>query len=133
MPAPAALRNPLRDRSTWERQRAACLADPGAFHGAIAKREIHWWVPAGADPAIGPAGAWLTFDDASGRWQGWCAATAAPVATALGDGFAPWDLAFDASQPPHWRWFSGGLTNACFNEVDRHVLAGHGDENAFIF
>ena len=27
----------------------------------------------------------------------------------------------------------GGRTNACFNEVDRHVLAGHGAETAFIF
>ena len=30
----------------------------------------------------------------------------------------------------------GGLlggTNAAFNEVDRHVLAGHGDESALIF
>ena len=133
VPTPLALRNPLRDRAAWERQRAACLADPGAFHGAIASREIHWWVPAGADPAIGPAGAWLTFDNARGCWQGWCAATAAPVTTALGQGFVPWERAFDASQPPHWRWFTGGLTNACFNEVDRHVLAGHGDENAFIF
>ncbi|MEO1311805.1 MAG: AMP-binding protein, partial [Pseudomonadota bacterium] len=31
------------------------------------------------------------------------------------------------------RWFEGGLTNAGFNEVDRHVIAGFGDETALIF
>ncbi|MCE2908121.1 MAG: AMP-binding protein, partial [Burkholderiaceae bacterium] len=133
VPPPAPQRNPLRTRADWQRQRQACLADPGAFHGAIAAREVHWWVPPGADPAIGPAGAWLSLDDASGTWRGWCAARAEPVATALGEGFAPWARAFDDSQPPHWRWFTGGFTNAGFNEVDRHVLAGHGDEDAVIF
>ena len=34
--------------------------------------------------------------------------------------------------PPLYRWFSGGLTNAAFNEVDRHVRAGHGEDTAFI-
>ena len=133
VPPPQPLRNPLRTRADWERQRQACLADPGAFHGAIAAREIHWWVPAGADPAIGAGGAWLTFDEAGGTWRGWCAASAGPVATALGEGFMPWARAFDDTQPPHWRWFSGGCTNAGFNEVDRHVLAGHGDEDAVIY
>jgi acrylyl-CoA reductase (NADPH)/3-hydroxypropionyl-CoA dehydratase/3-hydroxypropionyl-CoA synthetase len=130
---PPARHNPLRTRADWLRQRQAVLADPGAFHAGIASREIHWWVPPGADPAIGPAGAWLSLDDGQGCWRGWCAATAVPVVTGLGASYSPWDLAFDASQPPHWRWFSGGLTNACFNEVDRHVLAGHGEEDAFIF
>jgi acrylyl-CoA reductase (NADPH)/3-hydroxypropionyl-CoA dehydratase/3-hydroxypropionyl-CoA synthetase len=130
---PMAFINPLRDRAAWQQQRDAVLADPGAFHAAIAGREIHWWVPAGADPAIGAGGAWLSLDDGSGRWRGWCAVSAAPVTTALGETFAPWARAFDASEPPHWRWFTGGLTNACFNEVDRHVLTGHGDESAFIF
>jgi acrylyl-CoA reductase (NADPH)/3-hydroxypropionyl-CoA dehydratase/3-hydroxypropionyl-CoA synthetase len=27
---------------------------------------------------------------------------------------------------PFFRWFHGGRTNACFNEVDRHVLGGRG-------
>ena len=30
--------NPLTDRSAWEREREACLRDPGAYHGEIAKR-----------------------------------------------------------------------------------------------
>ena len=29
-------------------------------------------------------------------------------------------------------WFCDGQTNAAFNEMDRHVLAGHGSEVAFV-
>ncbi len=47
--------------------------------------------------------------------------------------FAPWTLAFNDDAAPHFRWFDGARTNCCFNEVDRHVLAGHGGEAAFIF
>ena len=57
----------------------------------------------------------------------------APVAPDLPIGFAPWTNAFDASDAPHWRWFTGARTNGAFNEVDRHVLAGHGAETALIF
>ncbi len=125
MPVPVAHVNPVRDRAEWTRQRAAALADPGAFHGAIAKRQIHWYVAA--------EDAWLSWDEAAGRWTGWQARSAAPVNAALPESFEPWQRAFDDSDPPHWRWFSGGRTNACFNEVDRHVLAGHGSETAFFF
>ena len=130
---PVAQRNPLVDRSTWQRQREACLADPGAFHAAIARREIHWWVPPSASPrSIPEGGAWLSEEE-RGVWTGWSARTAAPVRVQLPEGFSPWERAFDGDSPPHWRWFVGGLTNAGFNEVDRHVAAGHGDETAFIF
>ena len=77
-PVPQAHANPVRTRADWERQRAASLADPGVFHGDIAKRQIHWWVR-DVGP-IGASGAWLSFDDASGRWQGWDAATGAAAA-----------------------------------------------------
>jgi acrylyl-CoA reductase (NADPH) / 3-hydroxypropionyl-CoA dehydratase / 3-hydroxypropionyl-CoA synthetase len=50
----------------------------------------------------------------------------------LGEAHAPWRRAFDGDDPPFFGWFRGGLTNAAFNEVDRHVLAGHGDEVAFV-
>jgi acrylyl-CoA reductase (NADPH)/3-hydroxypropionyl-CoA dehydratase/3-hydroxypropionyl-CoA synthetase len=140
--APPAQRNPVRDRAAWHRQREAAQADPGGFHGDLAKRTLHWWVPrgvvasgaaSGATAALPEAGAWLSFDEASGRWRGWCAATAAAVEADLGAAFEPWQQAFDASGAPHWRWFTGGATNAAFNEVDRHVLAGHGAEAAFVF
>ena len=131
---PAAQVNPVKTRADWERQRAACLADPGAFHGAIAKRQIHWFVAGGGSGGSGGSGgAWLSFDDASGRWTGWDARSASPVSFDLGAGFEPWRRAFNDDQPPHWKWFEGGLTNACFNEVDRHLLAGFGAEVAFFF
>jgi len=121
-PVPQALTNPVRSRADFDTMRAAVLADPGAFHGDIAARTLHWLVD----------GAWLTFDGTA--WSGWDATTAAPVVRGdLPAGFAPWARAFDDGTPPFYRWFAGAHTNACFNEVDRHVLSGDGDEAAFIF
>jgi hypothetical protein len=62
---PVARRNPIRTRTDWERMRAECLADPGRFHGDVAKRELHWF-----HPAVGASGAWITWDDAAQRWTG---------------------------------------------------------------
>ncbi len=115
----------IPDRAAWAAMRDAALTDPGAFHGAIAARNLHWFV---AD-----AGAWLTQPAINARWSGWAADTGAVATPGIANDFTPWDLAFDASDPPHFRWFSGSRTNACFNEVDRHVLAGHGNEAALIF
>jgi acrylyl-CoA reductase (NADPH)/3-hydroxypropionyl-CoA dehydratase/3-hydroxypropionyl-CoA synthetase len=123
----APLVNPVLTHDDWDTMRTAALADPGAFHGAIAARTIHWFAP-----DIGHAGAWLSRGD-RGRWSGWDAATGEALTAAVPVDFTPWTQAFDASQPPHWRWFVGGRTNAAFNELDRHVLAGHGDEAALIF
>ena len=36
----------------------------------------------------------------------------------------------DDSRPPFYRWFSGGRLNTCFNALDRHVIAGRGDQPA---
>ena len=36
----------------------------------------------------------------------------------------------DFSNPPFVKWFKGGLTNLCYNAVDRHVEAGRGDDRA---
>jgi acrylyl-CoA reductase (NADPH) / 3-hydroxypropionyl-CoA dehydratase / 3-hydroxypropionyl-CoA synthetase len=119
--------NPVRTQTDWQTMRDACLADPGGFHGDSASRTIHWFVG-----EIGTNGAWI-MRDGDGRWTGWDADTGASVQPDLPDSFAPWMLAFDGDDAPHWRWFTGGRTNACFNEVDRHVLAGHGDEAALIF
>lgn len=120
--------NPFRTSADWRAARAACIADPGGFHGAIAKSIIHWFVR-----DIGEAGAWIAWDETAKRWAGWDVATLAPVSPARDKSFEPWMRAFNPDEPPFWRWFEGGQTNACFNEVDRHVLAGHGDETALIF
>jgi propionyl-CoA synthetase len=36
----------------------------------------------------------------------------------------------DASKAPFYRWFAGGKMNTCFNAIDRHVLAGRGQQVA---
>jgi propionyl-CoA synthetase len=39
----------------------------------------------------------------------------------------------DAANPPFYRWFPDGTLNTCFNAVDRHVLAGHGERAAIVY
>ncbi len=108
--------------------RDACLQNPGQFHGEQAKRSICWFLR-----DQGTNGVWAHLNSQSGRWTGWEAQTASPIELDLPADFDPWTRALNAGRPPHFRWFEGGLTNAAFNEVDRHVLAGHGDEAALIF
>jgi len=38
-----------------------------------------------------------------------------------------WHLVLDRSNPPFYRWFSGGMLNTRFNAVDYHVDQGRGD------
>jgi propionyl-CoA synthetase len=44
-----------------------------------------------------------------------------------------WDKVLDFSKPPFYKWFVGGELNTCYNAVDRHVEAGHGDRLALIY
>ncbi|MFO0227263.1 MAG: AMP-binding protein, partial [Gammaproteobacteria bacterium] len=125
---PSAVVNALTTRAAWQQAREACARDPGAYHAEIARHEIHWF-----EPSVGAHGAWLSFDAAAGGWRGYDARSAAPVQPALAADYAPWRKAFDDAEAPFYRWFDGALTNACFNELDRHVLAGHGAETAFFF
>ena len=39
----------------------------------------------------------------------------------------------DDSNPPFYRWFPDGVTNACFNAVDIHVAQGRGEQLAVIY
>src|SRR6476646_4304902 len=39
----------------------------------------------------------------------------------------------DAADPPFYRWFTGGVLNTCFNALDRHVIAGRGDQPALVY
>jgi len=125
VPVKQAQVNPIATRADWEAARSACTADPGAFHAGLAKRELHWFAAA--------CNAWLTWNEADQAWQGFDATSGAHVRPALPADFAPWSRAFNGDDAPFWRWFEGGRTNACFNEQDRHVLAGHGGETALIF
>jgi len=124
-PVPAQ-HNTIVDKAAWQAMREACLADPGRFHGDLAKRHICWFLP-----DQGQSGVWAFVD--ADVWTGWDAKTGAPVTLDLPADYEPWDRALNTDDAPNWRWFEGGLTNAGFNEVDRHVLAGHGDEAALIF
>ena len=46
------------------------------------------------------------------------------------DWIEPWDKVLDDSNPPFYRWFTGGRLNTCYNAVDRHVEAGRGAQAA---
>ena len=39
----------------------------------------------------------------------------------------------DDSNPPFYRWYPDGVTNACFNAVDIHVEQGRGEQPALIY
>jgi len=45
----------------------------------------------------------------------------------------PWDRVFDPDAGAFGQWFAGGRLNTCFNALDRHVDAGHGDRTALIW
>ncbi|MEA2359713.1 MAG: acetyl-CoA synthetase, partial [Solirubrobacteraceae bacterium] len=47
------------------------------------------------------------------------------------DWFQEWDTVLDDSDPPFYKWFSGGKINASYNCLDRHVENGRGDKVAF--
>src|SRR5262245_56876360 len=47
--------------------------------------------------------------------------------------FKPPEQTFSREGGPYGRWFAGGETNTCYNCLDRHVLAGRGDDTAFIY
>ncbi len=38
----------------------------------------------------------------------------------------------DESRAPLYRWFPDGRLNTCYNALDRHVEAGHGDRTALV-
>ncbi len=39
----------------------------------------------------------------------------------------------DSDDPPFYRWFPEATLNTCYNALDRHVVAGHGDRAALIY
>ncbi|TSD83376.1 propionyl-CoA synthetase [Mycobacterium sp. KBS0706] len=64
------------------------------------------------------------LDDPEGFWG--------EAATAI-DWDRRWDRVLDDGDAPFFRWFAGGRLNTCFNALDRHVAAGHGDRIALIY
>jgi propionyl-CoA synthetase len=47
--------------------------------------------------------------------------------------YKKWDKVLDASRPPFYRWFTGGMVNTCYNALDRQVEQGRGNQPAFIY
>src|SRR5580692_4335250 len=45
--------------------------------------------------------------------------------------FQKWDTVLDDSDPPFYKWFTGGKLNVSYNCLDRHVEAGRGERVAF--
>ena len=43
------------------------------------------------------------------------------------------DKVLDDSNPPFYRWFPDGVTNACYNALDLHVAQGRGEQAALIY
>ena len=119
-PAPATVL--LLTDADETRLRTEAKADPGAFHGAIAAASLHWF----------DDGSWLSRPTNDAPWRGFAADTGQPT-EGPGADWQPWQQAFDDRDAPFYRWFVGAKTNACFNEIDRHVLGGRGDRAAFIF
>jgi propionyl-CoA synthetase len=77
-------------------------------------------------------------DAAPTRHASLCRLSADPVAwwAGVADGISwerRWDRAFDPASGPYGRWFPGAILNTCFNCIDRHVLAGRGEQAALIW
>ncbi len=47
--------------------------------------------------------------------------------------FEKWDTALDDSNPPFYKWFTGGKLNVSYNCLDRHVEEGRADKVAFVW
>ena len=49
------------------------------------------------------------------------------------DWITPPTRALDDANPPFYTWFADGMLNTCYNAVDRHVEAGHGNRYAILY
>ncbi len=47
--------------------------------------------------------------------------------------YKKWDKVLDDSNKPFYRWFTGGVTNTCYNALDFHVERGRGERIAMIY
>ena len=44
-----------------------------------------------------------------------------------------WDSVLDDTNPPFYRWFTGGQLNTCYNALDFHIERGRGKQTALIY
>ena len=73
-----------------------------------------------------------TYDEVYSRWRSDPENFWAEVAEAA-HWYKKWDRVLDASRPPFYRWFAGGLLNTCYNALDRHVEDGRENQPALIY
>jgi len=66
------------------------------------------------------------YEEAESDWKGFWEKQADAL-----DWSERWDTVLDDSDPPFYKWFTGGKLNVSHNCVDRHVEAGNGDRVAF--
>ena len=72
------------------------------------------------------------YPDTYEEWQKNPVAFWSEAAEAI-DWFEPAEKVFDADQGIYGRWFAGASCNTCWNCVDRHVEAGHGERSALLY
>jgi acetyl-CoA synthetase len=65
------------------------------------------------------------YERAAADPQAWWAAQAEQL-----EWFQRWTRVLDDSDPPFYRWFTGGALNVSYNCLDRHVIAGRGERVA---
>ena len=73
----------------------------------------------------------MDYTQTYARWQSDPEAFWAKAAQDI-DWIKPPQVIFDPDAGVYGRWFPDAVGNACYNCVDRHVLAGHGDRTALI-
>jgi acrylyl-CoA reductase (NADPH)/3-hydroxypropionyl-CoA dehydratase/3-hydroxypropionyl-CoA synthetase len=105
-----------------QRFRSNTLTTSSMYFASAAKRNLSWYHP--------ERKAWFKRDPKNDRWSGW--SLEPTERTSLPDEWTPWDSILDEDDPPFYKWFNGGMTNAAYNEVDVHVLEGHGKSIAYI-
>ena len=73
-----------------------------------------------------------SYPDVYARWQrdpeGFWGEAAREI-----DWFEPPKKVFDEEAGIYGRWFTGGVTNTCYNALDRHVAAGRNNQAALIY
>src|SRR5437667_4335353 len=71
-------------------------------------------------------------DEVYARWLRDPASFWAEAAEAI-HWYKKWDRVLDASRPPFYRWFTGGVVNSCYNALDWHVENGRAEQPALIY
>ncbi len=80
-----------------------------------------------SDNTVGYHRTWQRSVDADTRADFWLEAAQAI------DWITPPRVALEERSPDTWRWFPDGELNTSYNALDRHVLAGRGNQTAVIY